>query len=336
VLKPFIKVLSVLRRKAGHAVNNAASFLGLYASFFRNARGARILIYHGICRRNPTRFNTIFVSAKTFESHLRFYRKYFNVISLDDYFSGRFRNDRFNICITFDDGFANNLTDALPLLEKYDMPAGFFVTAIREAGYDILWNDFVGILSRYGPAEIIFQEEPFRKNRFSRYISLKSGVSLQDMLRSGGFDKKAALISSFSSLLDHSGNKEDEPFWLQLTTDQIRELAACSKVTIGSHGYYHNDLSKIPAAEADRELRQSKTYLEKITGKEIKALAFPYGSYLPETVSAAKKTGYQQLLALDFYFRDDSRDPYLRERFTINPFVSVTNQMIAIVKRSYA
>src|SRR6202008_249099 len=128
-------------------------------------------IYHGICREDPTRFNTLFIKQKTFEAHLRFYKKHWNLLTLDDFYQGNFSKDRFNLCLTFDDGFANNYKYVLPLLEKYEIPATFFVTAIRKEGYNILWNDFLTISSVTGPQKLVFNNERFSKQKGRTYIS---------------------------------------------------------------------------------------------------------------------------------------------------------------------
>jgi len=80
---------------------------------------------------------------------------------------------------------------------------------------------------------------------------------------------------------------------------------------------------------------QSKRFLENVTGKEIRAFAFPYGSYTPEVVNEAKKAGFSQILATDFLFHDDKYDTTLKERFTINPFISNINQMHANITGNY-
>src|SRR3954454_6155973 len=107
-MKVAAKIYSKLARKWKHTLNELRSLAGLNEQMFQHAQGARIIIYHGICMTNHTRFNSIFLPLKTFEQHLQFYKKYFHIISLDDYYQQRFSEDRFNICITFDDGFANN------------------------------------------------------------------------------------------------------------------------------------------------------------------------------------------------------------------------------------
>lgn len=308
-----------------------AWLLGLNRYFFPKARGARILVYHGICLNDHLRFNTLFIKLKTFESQLQFYKKYFNLVSLDDFYQQKFSNDRFNICLTFDDGFANNYKYVLPLLEKYQVPAAFFITGIRNAGYDILWNDVLSVSYRYGPTRISFKKDEFVKRRDKKYISSSSHKLLVDTLRSTEFEDKAGLIH----MLDKFKNKAETDYWLQMTEEQIRTLSGSKWATIGSHGYYHSDLAKISIASAKNEIVRSKQYLEKITGKEIKTLAFPYGSYTKEVVNEAKVAGYLQLLATEFLCPEDAGDATLRERLTINPFISNINQMHANITGNY-
>ena len=294
------KILSKIVRRYQHWRNDLRNNSRLY----KDARGCRILIYHGICQEDPTRYNAIFLRQKTFETQLKYYTEYFNVISLDDYYHQRFRDDKFNICLTFDDGFANNHKYVLPLLEQYQIPATFFVTGIRDAGFDILWNDFLAIVS---PADA------------------KS-------LRATGFDAKREIMQALQPYWPSDINDD---YWLQMTPEQIRELSASPFATICCHGYYHNDLAQIPTQDAVKEMIQSKRYLEAITGTSVHAMAFPYGSYSPAVITEAKAIGFDQLLAMDFLYPEDYTDPAMRERLTMNPFISVHNQLYAIISGKY-
>jgi peptidoglycan/xylan/chitin deacetylase (PgdA/CDA1 family) len=328
------KIFSRARRKRNYLFHDLRSAFGMHKEKFQKARGARIVVYHGICQAHHTRFNSIFLKLKTFEAHLQFYKKYFHVISLNDYFKGNFDDSKFNVCITFDDGYLNNYKYVLPLMEQYQIPITFFITAIRDAGYDILWNDFLGIITKYGTRTMQFNNEEFFKRR-SNYISKTTNLSLAEFLRKKNFAEKEKMMSEFSEIVSFRKKKEDEDFWQQMTESQISTLASSPFATIGAHGYYHNDLSGILIDDCRNELVNTKRFLEKLCDKEINALAFPYGHYTREVVDEAKKAGYNQLYALDFLYTEDKADASMRERFTVNPYISVVNQMYAIVKGKY-
>ena len=299
---------------------------------FVKARGNRIVIYHGVCQGDPTRFNYIFLNLRTFEEHLCLYKKYCHIASLADFYEGRLSKDKFNVCLTFDDGFANNVKYVLPLLEKYEIPATFFVTAIRDCGYEILWNDFLAIFKKYGPNEIEFEKTAYEKDRHRNYVSRVSGESLSGYLRAQDFKLKAAFINQFYPNLPLHTEKD---YWLQMTTEEIKKLSASKWATIGSHGYYHNDLAAIPIEDAKQEMRRSKSYLENLINREVKSIAFPYGSYTPSIIKEAKALGFTQLLGMDFLSASDSSDGTMKERFTVNPFISSKNQLLATIKRTY-
>jgi peptidoglycan/xylan/chitin deacetylase (PgdA/CDA1 family) len=329
------KIYSRLRQKWKYTFNDFRNIFGLNRPLFENASGGRIIIYHGICKTDHTRFNSIFLTIKTFEHHLQFYKKYFHIISLDDYYGNRFSEERFNICITFDDGFTNNYKYVLPLMNKYHVPVTFFVTAIRNAGYDILWNDYLAIAQKYGPRILQFNHDQFYKDVDNRYVSKSTGKFLKDLLQSDSFDKKAAMMKAFEPIVSFRNKIKETDYWLQMTQKEIKILSDSLLANIGCHGYYHNDLSAISISDARNEIFCSKEWLENITGKEIKAIAFPYGAYSKDAIVEAKSAGFSQLLTMDFLFPEDYADPTLRERFAVNPYISVNNQMIAIIKGKY-
>jgi len=60
-------------------------------------------------------------------------------------------------------GFANNYEYVLPLMIKYQVPVSFLSRGIREAGYAFLWNDFLSMLQKYGPGEVIIRKRNVHK-----------------------------------------------------------------------------------------------------------------------------------------------------------------------------
>lgn len=85
-----------------------------------------ILVYHTISVQPQPLEANIDVSPKRFESHLKWLAKRREKVTTLENLLDVPESDR-RIAITFDDGFKDNLTVALPLLEKYDLPMTIFV-----------------------------------------------------------------------------------------------------------------------------------------------------------------------------------------------------------------
>jgi peptidoglycan/xylan/chitin deacetylase (PgdA/CDA1 family) len=320
-----------IRRAIIHTSRDAHYFTNR-GSVFHGKTGKRIIVYHGVCKKDHLRYNASFVTVDTFRKHLEFYKKHFNIVSLDDYYNGKLDPGGFNVCLTFDDGLANNHEYVLPLLEEYKIPAAFFITGIMEAGYSVLWNHFLNLAGRFGPPRISLAGKDYYKKGV-KYISGLTHSLLDDDLRREGLEAKKELMDGLTNLYEKI--KREQEYWLQMSEWQIKELSRSEFCTIGGHGYYHNDLTRIPVASARDEMRLNKLFLKKITGKEIHAFAFPYGAYNREVTGAAKDSGFDQLLAIDYFDKRDSLDETLQPRLVINPFLSVVNQMHGIVNGRY-
>jgi len=86
-----------------------------------------ILVYHTISSPAKPLPGDIDISPERFEQQLRWLSRWRNVVRLTQTLRGTPSSRQ--IAITFDDGFRDNLTVALPLLEKYNLPMTLFVTA---------------------------------------------------------------------------------------------------------------------------------------------------------------------------------------------------------------
>lgn len=75
--------------------------------------------------------------------------------------------------------------------------------------------------------------------------------------------------------------------------EQATEMTDSGLIDIQSHTRFHYNASEISLPLLTLELRKSKNDIESRLGKPCDILALPYGSYLPETISAAKSAGYK-------------------------------------------
>lgn len=95
---------------------------------------ARVLMYHMISphlAKNESKFNRLRVTPQNFEKQIAWLSKN----GFKSYFLSEFANlenlPPKAVCITFDDGYKDNLTNALPILQKYNFKANIFIVANR-------------------------------------------------------------------------------------------------------------------------------------------------------------------------------------------------------------
>ena len=162
-------------------------------------------------------------------------------------------------------------------------------------------------------------------------------MKLAEILRGYGFAEKQKmmeLLEQSSLFAKKTSGLED--YWLQMSVDELQLAAASPLITIGGHGFYHNDLARLPVTEIRNELQRSKAFLEEVIQKPVTQLAFPYGSYSEDTVTEALATGYEQLFATGFLLPASYHNNAMRERMGVNPYISTYNQMHAIITGKYA
>ena len=110
---------------------------------------ALILLYHRVLRPEevpPDVDHGIYVTTSTFETHLRFLSRTFDVVDLDDLLAWREGRRRFSkppCAITFDDGWIDNYTNAFPLLRRYGMSATIFLITSQIGSADFVTWDHV-------------------------------------------------------------------------------------------------------------------------------------------------------------------------------------------------
>ena len=293
----------------------------------------RILIYHGLDTSGNLKYNSRFISQEYFEKQIAFFRKNFNIVSVKDVFHSNLKSDRLNIAITFDDGYANNLKYALPLLEKYEVPATFFITTIQSEEQSVLWTDLLDVATYFSSGPIKIDGDIFIKKN-NTYVSKSSGQSLKWICKQQDTRYKKLIPEAFPTWPDIR-KIADEDHYRLLTPEEIKKLASSPLATIGTHGKYHNSLGLIPEKEASVELSDSKLYLENLLQKEIDSIAYPDGSYARNLIPIAEALGYSYQLAVEYLFEEDKQDSRIKERFGINPYISWNNQIRSILKGSY-
>lgn len=299
---------------------------------FKNKKGAKILCYHGIDLIENKQLNMRFYSVESLEKHFYYFKKYFNPISVSDFFNNNFDASRFNIAITFDDGYRNNFKYLLPLAEKYKIPVSIYITGINNTEYDFLWSDFADIVSFYSKKEQIQVSERTFLKKQGKYID-DNGVSIKNFIKQkGDLKTKKEFIECFPEFKDLCSTHNLEDYWKLMSDDEIIEASKSKYISIGSHAYYHNNLDNIPLEEATNEMSLSKIYLESLIQKPVKEIAYPDGAYSRNVISKAEQLGYKYQLAVNYKHKEDESDNRIMDRFGMYPVYSNNYQILQIVK----
>lgn len=197
--------------------------------------------------------------------------------------------------ITADDAYRDNLTEALPVLEKHGAPIAIYVAPALINGTADLWWDVIEDI--VNARDIIHL--PTANGRVSIDCSTsarkyEANARLHDYLTLDvrEEDQRAAL----HDLAHACGVDPDAPRRKTLMTwDELRRVAAHPLVTIGAHTVNHYNLKRLCEEKARSEIRDVARILEIELGSKPKHLAYPYG-YVSAVggreVRLAREAGY--------------------------------------------
>ena len=175
-------------------------------------------------------------------------------------------------CFTFDDGYRDNLTLALPVFREFGMPFAVHVSpGLIDGSASVWWYQIEAALGRSEWLDFAWRGWDYRWAVGSR----DAFPALAKMIREqedGAREELAAAICGAAGI-DAAGVQKR----LMMTWEEVRLLAADPLVTIGAHTVTHPVLRLLGEAEARAEMADSKRQLEVQLGGPVRHLAFPFG-----------------------------------------------------------
>jgi peptidoglycan/xylan/chitin deacetylase (PgdA/CDA1 family) len=283
---------------------------------------AIILLYHRVTEvaSDP---QLLCVSPDRFAQHLAIVRKLGcpSRLNLLDETLRDGNGGRGAIVVTFDDGYRDNLGNAKPLLQRYEIPATVFMTTDVLGSPKEFWHDdlerlflYPGVLPEtlrltvngntfereLGQARH-YDEDDFRRHRAwnvsqKYHPTLRHQLyrSLVEMLQPLPTGERRKLVDE---LLKWGGiGTTGRTTHRILSHEELIQLEKGGLIDVGSHTVSHPTLSALPVAAQEDEISQSKAHLEGILGHPITSFAYPYGrrcDYTEATVAAVRAAGFQ-------------------------------------------
>lgn len=297
------------------------------------------IMYHGVVRKNSIWFNPRHLTSKEFEEHLIYLKKNFEIISLSEAFYNYTNNLKpkvKTISITFDDGYLNNLTVALPLLEKYKIPASFFVSGyIIEEKFPIAWSDQVAWMYQQNDIfTISIDKYVFNKHPKHYFYNSDQNITIYDALKKLDGIQRDKILNEWRNMFDIESriSEMDPEIWKMMNSAELKQFSSSALVTIGSHGNKHYNLGLIQPSEAEEDILSSIKIIEATIGKKIDSIAYPDGSYTEIVKDMAEKHGLVKQLAVTYKTNSDSRDKRILPRHGISNTVNTALNMILLHK----
>lgn len=234
-----------------------------------------ILMYHRVIDSDYN-FWKLNVSPGTFEKHMKYLSENYKVLRLEEEWESIVDPDQRYVVITFDDGYVDNYRFALPILERYHIPATVFVsTDLIDTDEMYWWDELekIFVIDRY-IGEFMFGGICYRITDLEEgeKACLAIRNRFKDMMpteREDGMRELRAMLG-----LDQQYTSELRC----VNTSELERMAASPYVTIGGHTKSHLSMGgRHSEALLRSEMEESLKILEEKTREKIKVFAYPYG-----------------------------------------------------------
>jgi peptidoglycan/xylan/chitin deacetylase (PgdA/CDA1 family) len=275
-----------------------------------------VLIFHRVHAEPDTLFPGE-AHRRSFDQQMRWIKDWFNVLPLTEAVEC-LRNGSLPArpaAITFDDGYADNRTVALPILQSHGLTATFFVASgFLDGGR--MWNDTVieAVRRCSGPlldlSSLGLGCHPLQtvEQRRTAIATLIPGLK---------YLEPAERQQQVDAIAECAG--VDLPNNLMMTAAQLHEIAEAG-MTVGAHTVHHPILARLSDAEALAEMVEGKRQLERIVGASVRVFAYPNGKpgedYAHAHVRMARQAGFDAAVSTAWGVATAGCDVYQIPRFT--------------------
>lgn len=197
--------------------------------------------------------------------------------------------------LTADDAYRDNLTEALPVLEKHDAPLTIYVApALIDGTADLWWDVVEDIVDAQDKVVYTTPDGPVAIDCSTPARKFEANTRLHDHLTNGIREEdQRGVLHEWAR---NAGVDPDEPRRRSLMTwDELRRIGAHPLVTLGAHTVNHFNLKRLTEERARREIADVADIVEAQTGIRPRHMAYPYGyadAVGCREVALAREAGY--------------------------------------------
>ncbi len=289
---------------------------GAWTAFQPQAR-LSILIYHRVLAE-PDPLRPDDPGIKAFEQQVRLVSDHCRVLPLAEAIERLYAGNlpRGAVAITFDDGYADNYTNALPILQGFGAHATFFIaTGFLNGGW--MFNDRVIEALRYTTQQTAELPE-LGLDRIPIENLSERREAARAIIRAIKHRAPMERQTLLDLILDRLGNP-DCGHAPMMSDQQVRGLHEAG-MGVGAHTVTHPILQTLNEEEVRWELTESRAYLERLLGAPVPLFAYPNGKpgndYTSRETRLLREAGFLAAVCTAPGGADRSRDRFQLPRYT--------------------
>lgn len=218
-------------------------------------------------------------------------------------------------CITFDDGYADNYHVALPILQRCELSATFFIaTGFLDGG--CMWNDtIVETIRACSMPFLDLSSLALGRHAIGSLEEKRSAIAaLIPQIKYRSLTQRIAITEEISRLarvqLSHD---------LMMTSQEVKAMRQAG-MQIGAHTVSHPILASLAIEQARQEIQGSKRFLEQLLGERVGLFAYPNGKpgedYVAQSVDMVRSAGFDAAVNTQWGTSGASDDMFQIRRFT--------------------
>lgn len=228
----------------------------------------------------------IVMRERTFAKLLEYLERHFTVVSLGAFLDGgRAADSKPRCLLTFDDGWRDNFTTALPWLKKHRMPAVIFAVTGLIEDRETFWVERLGRVWRNSEGQTRLRPA-LESSTQGRLAGASFEEIVEHLKHLPAQDRELLLAPWISAAPVEDGNPDEMFTW--------EEAAGMQKegVDIEAHSVSHPLLTYEDERTVSRELADSKRMLEETLKKKVRAFAYPNGTWNDRVRKQVQAAGF--------------------------------------------
>jgi len=291
----------------------------------RNAPPFTILIYHRV-HPEPTPFMIDAVPPARFERQMRHLSRAYRPMALEEL---AIRNLEGTVppgavAVTFDDGYTDVETHALPILRRYGIPATVFLATGCIGTGRVPWHDEVLLAFERTPRSEIRlpvgsagRTLPLGTESDRAFAASHALATLKPLPEAERLAAVRAIGGELRNGDARTPARGAEPP-LMLDWERVRAMRRAG-IRFGAHTVTHPILSRVTPERARDEVVESKRAIERELGEEVTLFAYPNGrseDFTDETVALVRAAGFHAAVTTRFGANETGSDPFRFRRGT--------------------